>query len=92
MIKQFEDSFKKRETKGLLGERISLLEASYDDYKLVRGLYALLERRCIFRSRESQKYMANIVGNTSVINLGPFHIRKYLFEESSGRGLRYLMT
>jgi predicted nuclease of restriction endonuclease-like RecB superfamily len=90
MIKQFEDSFKKRETKGLLGERISLLEASYDDYKLVRGLYALLERRCIFRSRESQKYMANIVGNTSVINLDPFHIRKYLFEESSGRG--YALT
>lgn len=89
-IKQFEDSFKKRETKGLLGERISLLEASYDDYKLVRGLYALLERRCIFRSRESQKYMANIVGNTSVINLDPFHIRKYLFEESSGRG--YALT
>ena len=90
MIKQFEDSFKKRETKGLLGERISLLEASYDDYKLVRGLYALLERRCIFRSRESQKYMANIVGNTSVINLDPFHLRKYLFEESSGRG--YALT
>ena len=90
MIKQFEDSFKKRQTKGLLGERISLLEASYDDYKLVRGLYALLERRCIFRSRESQKYMTNIVGNTSVINLDPFHIRKYLFEESSGRG--YALT
>jgi uncharacterized protein len=90
MIKQFEDSFKKRETKGLLGERISLLEASYDDYKLVRGLYALLERRCIFRSRESQKYIANIVGNTSVINLDPFHLRKYLFEESSGRG--YALT
>ena len=90
MIKQFEDSFKKKETKGLLGERISLLEASYDDYKLVRGLYALLERRCIFRSRESQKYKANIVGNTSVINLDPFHIRKYLFEESSGRG--YALT
>lgn len=90
MIKQFEDSFKKGETKGLLGERISLLEASYDDYKLVRGLYALLERRCIFRSRESQKYMENMVGNTSVINLDPFHIRKYLFEESSGRG--YALT
>ena len=90
MIKQFEDSFKKRETKGLLGERISLLEASYDDYKLIRGLYALLERRCIFHNRESQKYMANVVGNTSVINLDPFHIRKYLFEESSGRG--YALT
>jgi predicted nuclease of restriction endonuclease-like RecB superfamily len=90
MIKQFEDSFKKRETKGLLGERISLLEASYDDYKLVRGLYALLERRCIFRSRESQNYIANIVGNTSVTNLDPFLIRKYLFEESSARG--YALT
>ena len=90
MIRQFEDSFKKTETKGLLGERISLLEASYDDYKLVRGLYTLLERRCIFRSRESQKYMTNVAGNTSVINLDPFHIRKYLFEESSGRG--YALT
>jgi predicted nuclease of restriction endonuclease-like RecB superfamily len=89
-IKQFEDSFKKGETKGLLGERISLLEASYDDYKLVRGLYALLERRCIFRSQESQKNMANAVGNTSVFSLDPFHIRKYLFEESSGRG--YALT
>lgn len=34
--------------------------------------------------------MANIVGNTSVINLDPFHLRKYLFEESSGRG--YALT
>jgi hypothetical protein len=90
MIKQFEESFGKRETKGLLGERISSLEASYDDYKLVRGLYALLERRCIFSGWEGQKLMTNVAGNTSLIDLDPFHIRKYLFEESSVRG--YALT
>jgi predicted nuclease of restriction endonuclease-like RecB superfamily len=90
MIKHFEESFGKRETKGLLGERISSLEASYDDYKLVRGLYALLERRCIFSGWEGQKPMTNLAGNTNLIDLDPFHIRKYLFEESSVRG--YALT
>jgi predicted nuclease of restriction endonuclease-like RecB superfamily len=44
LINQFEESFRKRETKRLLGERISILETSNNDYKLVRGLYTLLER------------------------------------------------
>jgi uncharacterized protein len=48
MIEQFEESFRKKETKGSLAERIELLESQSDDYKLVRGLYTLLERRCKF--------------------------------------------
>ena len=86
MIKKFEESFRKRETKGSLGDRISSLEASYNDYKLVRGLYALLERRSTFIVGEGQKPSTFIDGSTSNINLDPIHIRKYLFEESSARG------
>ena len=31
-----------------MSERIALLESQYKDYKLVRGFYSLLERRCLF--------------------------------------------
>ncbi|MGH9974647.1 MAG: DUF790 family protein, partial [Nitrososphaeraceae archaeon] len=86
LIKQFEESFRRRETRRLLGERISLLESSFDDYKLVRGLYTLLERRCIFSSWNHAESKANISGNYSGYNLDPFNIRKNLFEESSAQG------
>jgi predicted nuclease of restriction endonuclease-like RecB superfamily len=86
MIKTFEESFRKRETKGALGDSISSLEASYNDYKLVRGFYALLERRSTFIGAEGQIPSTFIDGSTGNINLDPVHIRKYLFEESSARG------
>jgi len=47
VIMEFEESLKQKERKGLLVERIESLESKHD-YKLVRGLYALLERRCTF--------------------------------------------
>ena len=86
LIKQFEESFRRRETRRLLGERIALLESSFDDYKLVRGLYTLLERRCIFSSWNHAESTANISGNYSGYSLDPFTIRKNLFEESSSQG------
>lgn len=86
LIKQFEESFRRRETRRLLGERIALLESSFDDYKLVRGLYTLLERRCIFSSWNHAESKAKISGNYSGYNLDPFNIRKNLFEESSTQG------
>lgn len=86
LIKQFEESFRRRETRRLLGERIALLESSFDDYKLVRGLYTLLERRCIFSSWNHSESTANMSGNYSGYNLDPFNIRKNLFEESSAQG------
>jgi uncharacterized protein len=86
MIEKFEESFRKRETKGSLGESISSLEASYNDYRLVRGLCALLERRSTFISGEGQKPTTVVDGGTGIVNLDPKSIRKYLFEESSVRG------
>ncbi len=87
IIKQFEEACSKRETKGLLEERISMLEASYDDYKLVRALYVILERRCTFKSLAEQN-PADGIADISAVD--PFHLRKYLFEESSRRG--YALT
>ena len=48
LIDEFNESWKNNETNGLLSERVNLLEEQYGDFKLVRALYTLLQRRCIF--------------------------------------------
>jgi predicted nuclease of restriction endonuclease-like RecB superfamily len=48
MIEEFKESNRNYEKKSKLNDRISAIESSYNDYKLVRGFYALLERRCTF--------------------------------------------
>jgi len=48
IIEEFEQSNKIHEKKSQLHDRVSAIESNYTDYKLVRGFYALLERRCIF--------------------------------------------
>ncbi len=103
MIEEFEESSRKKDRKGLLAEKISLMESQYDGYKLVRGFYTLLERRCEFRSKGSIATRINNIGNninngagnnnTDTIHttyIDPFTIRKDLFEESSKRG--YALT
>ena len=75
------------------------MESQYDSYKLVRGFYTLLERRCVFRSKRSFTTRINNIGNNinndagsnniATVNttyIDPFTIRKDLFEESSKRG------
>lgn len=91
IIEEFEVICKKKEKKGVLGERVARWESQYDDYKLVRGFYALLERRCVFSnvitgtpnlgSNTTKSFDANIASN-----IHPFDIRRELFEESSKRG------
>jgi predicted nuclease of restriction endonuclease-like RecB superfamily len=48
IIEEFEKTWKNKEKKGVLEERVTMLESQYSDYKLVRGFYVLLERRCVF--------------------------------------------
>ncbi len=71
----FTNAQKDRQCKGDLLQKIGLLESKYD-YKLVRGFFALLERRSIFGQL-----------NTSSSNATPMLIRQKLFEESSKQGL-----
>lgn len=90
IIKEFEESWKNKEKKLFLTERIALLESEYNDYKLARGFYTLLERRCIFTKineikTESKAIASNIDVNNNNLH-DPVNIRKELFEESSKRG------
>jgi predicted nuclease of restriction endonuclease-like RecB superfamily len=91
IIKEFEESCKNKEKKLFLTERIALLESQYNDYKLTRGFYTLLERRCIFTKTkemkiESKGIIRNVNVNSNNLFYDPVNVRKELFEESSKRG------
>jgi uncharacterized protein len=87
MIQEFEQTWKNKEKKAVLEDRISAIEQSDagGDYKLVRGFYALLERRCRFNSRDSNSDNDGETSSTIPI-IDPPRIRKAVFEESSKRG------
>ena len=74
LITYFTNALKDNESKGTLLQKSTLLESAHD-YKLVRGLFALLERRSVF-GRLSSSIIAN-----------PIVIRQKLFEASSEQGL-----
>lgn len=89
IIQEFEQTSKNKEKKAELEDRISAIEEldAGTDYKLVRGLYALLERRCTFKSRESNSDNDGETSSTSTTPIiDPPRIRKAVFEESSKRG------
>ena len=80
IIDEFKESAASREKKKILNERISFLERNFDDYRLVRGLSTLLERRCQFKTTMSQR-----AENCEKLP-SPVDIRRLLWEESSRRG------
>src|ERR687897_2059473 len=92
IIQEFEQTWKNKEKKAALEDRISAIEESDagSDYKLVRGFFALLERRCRFKSRDSnsendgEKNSSSSASTVPIID--PPRIRKAVFEESSKRG------
>ena len=90
IIQEFEQTWNNKERKAVLEDRIAAIEESNagSDYKLVRGFYALLERRCTFKSRDSNSDNdGGGTSNTSTISIiDPPRIRKAVFEESSKRG------
>jgi len=94
MISDLNQCLLVKEKKGEFIKKISLLESAYDDYKLVRGLYALLERRCTYGdinllSEFSQSKNLGKVIKPAVFfkkKIGPSEIRKMLYELSSERG------
>src|ERR687898_79884 len=90
IIQEFEQTWNNKERKAVLEDRIAAIEESNagSDYKLVRGFYALLERRCTFKSKDSNSDNdGGGTSNTSTISIiDPPRIRKAVFEESSKRG------
>ena len=77
IIRYFTNAHKSNQSKGDLLEKIAPLESKHD-YKLVRGLYTLLERRSIFE---------NMLSDTLPKTINPFLVRQKLFTESAYRGL-----
>lgn len=92
LIQEFEHAWKNREMKAVLEGRVAAIEESEvgSDYKLVRGFYVLLERRCSFKSNNNDIDKDGITApsNTSITvpSIEPIFIRKAIFEESSKRG------
>src|SRR5829696_600533 len=93
IIQEFEYTWKDKERKAVLEDRIAAIEESDGgggDYKLVRGFYALLERRCTFKSRDSSSDNDGVTTTSSSTSTNPIidppRIRKAVFEESSKRG------
>jgi predicted nuclease of restriction endonuclease-like RecB superfamily len=86
LITEFAFANNKKETKGDLQKRLSIYENSYDDFKLIRGLIVLLERRCIFKINDSL-YSEKKAEDFGTKLPSSFSIRKILFEESSKIGL-----
>ena len=86
LITEFEFSNNKKETKGDLQKRLFLYENSYSDFKLIRGLIVLLERRCVFKINQffSSGYKNNFFSTQLPSS---FSLRKMLFEVSSRDGL-----
>ena len=86
LITEFESSYNKKETKGDLQKRLFLYENSYSDFKLIRSLITLLERRCVFKINQfiSTGYKNHFFSTQLPSS---FSLRKVLFEESSRGGL-----
>ena len=101
MIDELKESSSMREAKGALMKKMASLESVYDDYKLVRGFYALLERRCTYgysyilsdkdytpnkKIGKVNNFTANYTHVFENKNVAPSDIRKMLFEQASERG------
>lgn len=89
LIQEFDASQKNGERKAELDSRISEIESEYKDFKLVRGLCALLERRCSFANAATITTPSPPHNKGSIVAAVPAEptvIRKALFEESSRRG------
>jgi uncharacterized protein len=90
IIQEFEQTWKNKEKKAVLEDRITAIEESDagSDYKLVRGFYSLLERRSTFKSRDSNSDNedAGTTSTSTIPIIDPPRIRKAVFEESSKRG------
>ncbi|MGN6347755.1 MAG: DUF790 family protein, partial [Candidatus Nitrosocosmicus sp.] len=86
IIEIFNECYLKNYNKDKLNNMIKLLESSYKDYKLVRGLAHLVEKKCIFKSLYNQHYTENYTGirskNNNII-LNSIEIRRIVFQESA---------
>lgn len=98
MIQVFDYCFHHKLAKEKLDQSLRDLETTYKDYKLVRGLATILERRCIFgpfsqpRLKVKQSTVndaMNHIHDTRGLmkNLTASEIRRIVFDESATKGI-----
>ena len=101
IIQTFAYCYNHKIIKEKLDQSLRDLEITYKDYKLVRGLTAVLERRCIFKplTQSSQSYFkdnqdirndsTNQIedANGLMKNLSAIEIRRIVFDESAKKGI-----
>ncbi len=92
VIQVFEYSYQHSVLKEKLSQSLKSLEQTYKDYKLIRGLAAVLEKRCTFKSI-SQVHSKNPHDNDSkqpieiLKNFTAMDIRRSVFDESARQNI-----
>src|SRR6478735_2907540 len=84
ILEIFDECYVNRYNKSKLNYMIKALEYSQKDYKLIRGLYSIIEKRCSFKSTYEYSN-ANLLDPSQVIfvNSNPIDIRKLIFQDSA---------
>ncbi len=98
IIQAFDYCYNHNIIKEKLDQSLRDLEISYKDYKLVRGLSTILERRCIFRplphlqpkdhqivKNDARNQIPKTRGNIG--NLNATEVRRIVFDESARQGI-----
>ena len=84
ILEIFDECYVNRYNKAKLNYMIKALEYSQKDYKLIRGLYSIIEKRCSFKSTYEYSN-ANLLDSSQVlfVNSNPIDIRKLIFQDSA---------
>jgi len=84
ILEIFDECYVNRYNKSKLNYMIKALEYSQKDYKLIRGLYSIIEKRCSFKPTYEYNN-TNLLDPSQVIfvNSNPIDIRKLIFQESA---------
>jgi predicted nuclease of restriction endonuclease-like RecB superfamily len=91
VIEIFDVCYKNKNNKEKLGYMVRLLEHSQKDYKLVRGICSVLEKKCafdsIFESEKNSNYQSFDSPKERVRKLTPAGIRRLVFDESASNNI-----
>ena len=87
IIEIFDECYLNKNSKDILNYKIKLLEYSEKDYKLIRGLYSILEKKCVFKPFFENEKNINLQSSDTlkkiITKLNPIDIRRMVFQESA---------
>jgi uncharacterized protein len=87
IIEIFDECYSNKNSKDILNYKIKLLEYSEKDYKLIRGLYSILEKKCVFKPIFENEKNINLQSSDTlkkiITKLNPIDIRRMVFQESA---------